>query len=238
MNFQHHCDIWKRFPQLSACAVWARGIHPNEQAQVALDPLLQRARERLRQAGGPEGQFSEIQAWRRGFSELGLKPTQYRCAAESLLRRLRQDGDMPRICPLVNTLNALSAAYAIPIAVFDLSQVHRGMEVRLATGTERFISFSGEDETPEPGEVVFVDDAGHAHARRWCHRQSARSAVRPSTNEVLIVAEALHANAVHDVGELLGQIVDELIRGFDAVTMQAVLSVDAPRFTFASSQPT
>jgi DNA/RNA-binding domain of Phe-tRNA-synthetase-like protein len=232
MNFQHHGDIWKRFPQLSACAVWAGGIHPNDQAQVALEPLHQRARERLNQAGGSEGQLPSIQAWRRAFSELGLKPTQYRNAAESLLRRLRQDGELPRIDPLVNALNALSAAYAIPIAVFDLSQVHGGMEVRLATGTEHFTSFSGEDETPEPGEVVFVDDAGHAHARRWCHRQSARSAVRTSTNEVLIVAEALHVNAEHEIGELLGHIVNELTRGFDAVTTQAVLTADTPRFSF------
>ena len=150
MNFQHHPDIWKRFPQLSACAVWARGIQPNMQAEAALDPLVGQARELLKQAGGSEGQLPAVQAWRRGFSELGLKPTQYRCAAESLLRRLRQDGNLPRVYPLVDTFNALSVAHAIPIAVFDLSRVQGRIEVRLATGTERFISFSGEEETPEP----------------------------------------------------------------------------------------
>ncbi|MDP2096635.1 MAG: phenylalanine--tRNA ligase beta subunit-related protein, partial [Hydrogenophaga sp.] len=198
MNFQHHPEIWNRFPQLNACAVWASGIQPNAQAEAALQPLLEQARERMRQAGGSEGKIPSIQAWRRGFSQLGLKPTQYRCAAESLLRRLRQDGDLPRIFPLVDTLNALSLAHAIPIAVFDLKQVRGSMEVRLATGSERFITFSNEEETPEPGEVVFVDDAGYAHARRWCHRQSACSAVKRSTDEVLIVAEALHTDAGHD----------------------------------------
>lgn len=235
MNFQHHPDIWKRFPQLSACAVWASGIHPNTQAEAALDPLLVQARERLKQAGGSEGQLPALQAWRRGFSELGLKPTQYRCAAESLLRRLRQDGNLPRIYPLVDTLNALSVAHAIPIAVFDLSQVQGNIEVRLATGKERFISFSGEEETPERGEVVFVDDVGYAHARRWCHRQSSRSAVQPSTNEVLIVAEALHANASHDIGKLLVDITNQLIEGFEAMNTQVILSAGAPQFTFGSS---
>ena len=60
------------------------------------------------------------------------------------------------------------------------------------------------------------------------------SAVRSSTTEVLVVAEALHAHAVQDVCELLGQIVDQLIHGFGAVTTQAVLSEDAPRFSFGS----
>ena len=238
MNFLHHPEIWRRFPQLSACAVWARGIQPNMQAAAALDPLLGRARELLKKSGGSEGQLPAVQAWRRGFSELGLKPTQYRCAAESLLRRLRQDGNLPSVYPLVDTFNALSAAYAIPIAVFDLSCVQGSIEVRLATGTERFISFSGEEETPQPGEVVFVDDAGYAHARRWCHRQSSRSAVQPSTNEVLIVAEALHANASYDIGKLLVDITDHLIEGFDAMNTQAILSAAAPQFTFGSSEMT
>lgn len=238
MNFQHHPDIWRRFPQLNACAVWATGIHPNAQAEAALEPLLGQARERIKQAGGSEGQISSIQAWRRGFSQLGLKPTQYRCAAESLLRRLRQDGDLPRIFQLVDTLNALSLAHAIPIAVFDLERLQGNLEVRLATGTERFINLSNEEESPELGEVVFVDDTGHAHARRWCHRQSARSAVAPSTNEVLIVAEALHDSASHDIAKLIAEITNQLAKGFGAMTTRAILSAESPQFTFGSSEET
>lgn len=236
MNFQHHPDIWRRFPQLNACAVWATGIHPNAQAAAALEPLLGQAKERLKQAGGSEGQIPSIQAWRRGFSQLGLKPTQYRCAAESLLRRMRQDGNLPRIFPLVDTLNALSLAHAIPIAVFDLSQVQGNIEVRLATGAESLISFSNEEESPELGEVVFVDDTGHAHARRWCHRQSARSAVTPSTNEVLIVAEALHDSASHDIAKLIAEIANQLAKGFGAMTTRAILSAESPQFTFGSAE--
>lgn len=67
----------------------------------------------------PESEFGQIQAWRRAFSQMGLKPTQYRCAAEALLRRLRKEHSLPRLHPLVDLCNAASAAYAIPVAVFD-----------------------------------------------------------------------------------------------------------------------
>ena len=236
MNFHHHPTIWQRFPQLCAGAIWARDIRQSALAQspASIDALLSQARERLNAAGGSEGQLPSIQAWRRGFSELGLKPTQYRCAAESLLRRLRQDGDLPRIHPLVDTLNALSVGHALPIAVFDLRRVHGDLEVRLAIGSEHFTSFSGEPETPDPGEVVFVDSAGHAHARRWCHRQSAQSAVQADTTEVLIVAEALHVNAQADVQALLAHICHHLALGFNAQTVQAVLSSQAPRLELVS----
>ncbi|WP_264830499.1 phenylalanine--tRNA ligase beta subunit-related protein, partial [Klebsiella michiganensis] len=68
-----------------------------------------------------EGELPEIQAWRRAFSKMGLKPTQYRCASEQLLRRFRQDRALPEIHPLIDLCNAISMAFAIPIAVFDVS---------------------------------------------------------------------------------------------------------------------
>jgi DNA/RNA-binding domain of Phe-tRNA-synthetase-like protein len=138
---------------------------------------VERATARL--AGRPESQFPEIAAWRRAFSQMGLRPTQYRCASEALLRRFRKDGSLPSIHPLVDVCNAVSLAYAIPIAVFDLDQVTGNLTVRHATGTETYATFAGDTETPEAGEVIFADDAGHAHARRWTNRQSGRSAIRP-----------------------------------------------------------
>jgi DNA/RNA-binding domain of Phe-tRNA-synthetase-like protein len=89
--------------------------------------------------------------------------------------------------------------YAIPIAAFDLDQVTGNLTVRHATGTEIYATFAGDTETPEAGEVIFADDAGHAHARRWTNRQSGRSAIRPETQVVLIVSEAIHDTGQHDV---------------------------------------
>jgi DNA/RNA-binding domain of Phe-tRNA-synthetase-like protein len=73
-------------------------------------PVLERATARLPQR--PESEFPEITAWRRAFSQMGLKPTQYRCASEALLRRFRKDGSLPSIHPLVDVCNAVSLAYA------------------------------------------------------------------------------------------------------------------------------
>ena len=97
-------------------------------------------------------------------------------------------------------------AYAIPVTVFDLDRVDGNLEVRYATGTEVYRTFSGETEHPAPGEVIFADAASQAHARRWTNRQSALSAVRPDSTRALIVAEALHDNAVADVAALLDEL--------------------------------
>jgi DNA/RNA-binding domain of Phe-tRNA-synthetase-like protein len=39
-----------------------------------------------------------------------MKPTQYRCASEALLRRFRKEGALPRIHPLRDLCNAVSLA--------------------------------------------------------------------------------------------------------------------------------
>jgi DNA/RNA-binding domain of Phe-tRNA-synthetase-like protein len=229
MRFRHSEAIWRDFPLLSAGAVAIQGKTSDRDVTRQSQRLLARADARLQ--GLSESELPEIQAWRRAFAQMGLKPTQYRCASEALLRRYRKDKALPHIHPLVDLCNAISVAYAIPVAVFDLDRVDGNLEVRYANGAEVYLAFSGATEHPAPGEVVFADAASQTHARRWTNRQSALSAVRPDSVRALIVAEALHDDAVVDVAALL----DELQRVLTVVRAEpervARLSSDQPAIT-------
>lgn len=194
-------EITAAHPSLVIAVVQADRITPTADVSDRLPHLEAVARQRL--DAGQISELPEIQAWRRAFSAMGLKPTQYRCAAESLLRQLDKAGSLPSIHPLVDLCNHVSVSLAVPIAVFDLAEVSGTLTVRRARGAERYLTFSGETEHPEPGEVIFADDAGEAHARRWTNRQSARSAIRDTTSDVLIVAEALHDDARDALSSLL-----------------------------------
>lgn len=228
MYFQHSREIWRDYPELVPGVVFVDGIHRDVNAGPPTATFSARAAERL--ADASEGELPEIQAWRRAFSRMGLKPTQYRCASESLLRRFRKEKTLPQIHPLIDLCNSVSLAFAIPVAAFDVSRITGNLEVRHAVGNERYLSFSGQVETPDPGEVIFADDAGQAHARRWTHRQSGDSAVRDTTTSVLIVAEAMHASASGDIESLIAAIVDELSVIWSVTPKTAMLSQSSPRF--------
>jgi DNA/RNA-binding domain of Phe-tRNA-synthetase-like protein len=230
VHFAHSPALWAQFPKLVPGVLVAGGIHPD--ASVRLEPWYERARERL--SRGPESELAEVGAWRRAFAQMGLKPTQYRSAGEALLRRFRRENDLPRLHPLVDLCNAVSLAYALPVAVFDLAAVDTYLEVRHATGDEEHVGFGGEPERAEPGEVIFADAAGHAHARRWTFRQSRRSTVSPATRRVLIVAEGLHATAGADVAALVDELAGSIASLWDAPTPRAVLTAAAPRIEFPS----
>lgn len=230
MHFEHSGEIWHDFPELVAGVAFAGGITPGVSAGSRAAKFIAAARSRL--AKGPESELPEIQAWRRAFSRMGLKPTQYRCASESLLRRLRKEGSLPQLHPLVEVCNAVSLAFAIPVAVFDVSKITCHIEVRYAAGDEDYLTFSGDTEHPAAHEVIFADRAGRVHARRWTNRQSGLSAVQNSTTAALIVAEALHASAAPDIQELTAVVADELAALWSITPAVAVLSQSSPRFAF------
>jgi DNA/RNA-binding domain of Phe-tRNA-synthetase-like protein len=208
MNFQHDPAIWRDFPELAAGTISIGGIHP----AVDVAPMVARysaiAADRLHNR--TESELPEIRAWRRTFAKMGLKPTQYRCASESLLRRFRKEGSLPQIHPLIDLCNAVSLAYAIPIAVFDRAQITGDLTVRYASGDENYLTFGDETEHPTPGEVIFADTAGNAHARRWTNRQSGLSGVQASTADVLIVSEAMHETASADIAALIANLAEEI----------------------------
>jgi DNA/RNA-binding domain of Phe-tRNA-synthetase-like protein len=152
-------------------------------------------------------ELSSLAAWRRVFRGFGVDPTAYRSAAEALLRRLTKQGAIPSINTLVDLGNLVSIRYALPVAVFDQRAMTGGTTVRFAVGTETFTDLgSGQPETPDAGEVIFVDEAGLVSARRWCWRQSAESASGFDTTEVLVTVEGHHETAADDVSAALADI--------------------------------
>lgn len=212
VGFRYSNDVISTFPATRGGVIHARGLDNT----VSLPTLAQRYRtqqEEARQGIGalPLSEIPSLSAWRTTFSGFGVKPTQYRSAAETLLRRLTKQGDIPSINPLVDMANMVSIRWRLPVAVFDQSPVTGTTSVRFADGQERFTDLGSDVPTsPEPGEVVFVDDAGLVSARRWCWRQSDQSAARSTTVNALITVEGQHSDAGAEVAFATRDLLDLL----------------------------
>lgn len=199
--FAYADEVAERYPTVRAGVVHASGLVNGPSSPALLDEYRAEQRaasDRLKATAIAD--LASIAAWRRAFTRFGAKPTQYRSAAEALLRRLDKHGDIPTVNTLVDIGNLVSIRHAVPVAVFDRAGVTGAITVRFATGSEHFTDLgSTERVTPERGEVVFVDGNDVVCARRWCWRQSAQSATDRTTVEALIVVEGQHDTADHDV---------------------------------------
>ncbi|RMI89885.1 hypothetical protein BIU87_27750 [Streptomyces sp. ZS0098] len=234
MILRHAEEVRAAHPGLAAGALHATGVDGTAEVEARVAEYTSRALARL--ADDPESQFPEVLAWRRAFARTGLRPTQYRCASESLLRRLRKEGSLPRIHPVVDLCNAVSVAYAVPIAVLDVDRITGPLlEVRPARGDEEYTASDGRTEHPAPGEVTYADSAGRAHARRWTNRQSGHSAVRDGTRRVLVVAEAMHEGGADTVARVLETLAKELGARRPVTPVTALLTDAAPEFAFGDA---
>lgn len=231
--FRYGEDLLERFPSIVGAALHARGVVNGPSPPDLASAFEAEQRATLARIGvTPLSELPGLAAWRRAFSAFGVEPTRYRSAAEALLRRLTKQRDIPSLGCLVDIGNLVSIRYGLPVAVFDRRAVTGTTTVRFADGSERFTDLgSVEVVRPEAGEVIFVDDAGLVSARRWCWRQSAESATRPDTTDVLITAESLHAAAREDVAAALEDLVALLARHVPATTIRsALLSAERPAF--------
>src|SRR6266700_2221271 len=203
--FQYHSEILTRYPTVVGGVILAREM-TNDPApkdlQVAFIAEQQTTLQRI--GDTPLSQIKSLAAWRAVFRSFGVDPTQYRSAAEALLRRLTKKGDIPSISSLVDLGNLVSIRYALPVAVFDTHALHGAVTVHFADGSERYTTLGQEEvENPEPGEVVFSDETKLVIARRWCWRQSDQSAAQQETTQAIITVEAHHAEGKQDVDAAL-----------------------------------
>ncbi|HLT20665.1 MAG TPA: phenylalanine--tRNA ligase beta subunit-related protein [Thermomicrobiales bacterium] len=231
MKFGYADEILAVAPRLVAGVIWCKGID-NSGYVHEFDELLSEA-EAVTRERFPDppmiARDQSIAAWRAVYSQLGLTPNRYPCAAESLIRRVVTDGSIPRISPLVDLCNAASLTHAIPVAPFDLRNVVGSVIVRRARGGEVYRAIGSTELQPvEEGEVVYADDTDEVLSRRWNWRQTGKSAIQPDSNDILITTEAVHEKARTAVENVLAMLTIRLADHLDGSCQIEVLTAEDP----------
>jgi DNA/RNA-binding domain of Phe-tRNA-synthetase-like protein len=179
-------------PDYRVLLLAADGLVPGPGDQAS-DALLLAAEAAAREAlgGGSAEQLPHVAAWREAYRAFGAKPQRTRNSLEALLRRAASG--LPRVNRLTDLYNAVSVLHQIPLGGEDLTRYAGAPRLVRATGTELFDTVadgSAVTEHPDPGEVVWCDDAG-VTCRRWNWRQARRTQLRQDTTTALFILDAL-----------------------------------------------
>ena len=168
------------------------GLVPGPTDQES-DAMLQAAEVAARQAlcELPVEQLPHVASWREAYRAFGAKPQRTRNSVEALLRRAASG--LPRVNRLTDLYNAVSVLHQIPLGGEDLTRYIGAPRLIRASGDEPFDTVADGGaviEHPEPGEVVWCDDAG-VTCRRWNWRQARRTQLRNDTTTALFIFDAL-----------------------------------------------
>lgn len=179
-------------PDYRVVLVAVDGIEPGRGVDLA-DDLRARAEASAADALAdvPVTDVPHVAAWRDAYRAFGAKPQRTRNSLESLMRRAATG--LPRVNPLTDVYNAISVLHRVPLGGEDLARYEGAPRLVRATGAEPFdTAVDGQTvvEHPEPGEVVWADEAG-VTCRRWNWRQGRRTQITPATTSVLFILDAL-----------------------------------------------
>jgi DNA/RNA-binding domain of Phe-tRNA-synthetase-like protein len=228
--FQYDPAILARFPTVVGGVIPAQNM-TNGPTPDSLQTMYQAEQQATLQRIGatPLSQIPSLSAWRSAFRGFNVDPTQYRGAAEALLRRLTKKGDIPSINLLVDLGNLVSIRYALPVAVFDTRTLQGSVTVHFSDGSERYTTLGESDvDHPQPGEVVFSDENKLVIARRWCWRQSEQSAASAETRNAIITVEAHHPAGHRDIEAALNDLLALLQEYTGGNFISAVLDAGHP----------
>ena len=179
-------------PDYRAMLLAAGGIAAGPSDQAG-DALLQAAEAAAAEAVAdrPVEQLPHVAAWREAYRAFGAKPQRTRNSLEALLRRAASG--LPRVNRLTDLYNAVSVLHQLPLGGEDLTRYSGAPRLVRATGEEPFDTVAdgvAVTEHPDPGEVVWCDDAG-VTCRRWNWRQARRTQLRDDTTIALFILDAL-----------------------------------------------
>ncbi len=183
-------------PDYRAMLVAVDGLVPGPSDQAS-DALLQAAEAAAGEAlrDRPAEQLPHVAAWREAYRAFGAKPQRTRNSLEALLRRAASG--LPRVNRLTDLYNAVSVLHQIPLGGEDLTRYTGAPRLVRAAGTEPFDTVAdgiAVIEHPDPGEVVWCDDAG-VTCRRWNWRQARRTQLGEDTTAALFILDALDSVA-------------------------------------------
>ena len=189
---QVDAEVFALRPDYRALLLAVDGLEPgpsDEASETLLQAAEAAAREMLRDQ--PVERLPHVAAWREAYRAFGARPQRTRNSLEALLQRA--ESGLHRVNRLGDLYNAVSVLHQVPLGGEDLNRYIGAPQLLRANGTEPFDTVAAGAaviEYPDPGEVVWCDDAG-VTCRRWNWRQGRRTQLGEDTTTALFILDAL-----------------------------------------------
>ncbi len=128
-----------------------------------------------------------IRAFRSFLWRLGIDPTKTRPSSEALARRILRGAEFPFINNIVDSGNASSLYYLVPIGLYDTSKIEGPLHLQLCKDECIFEPIGGKTRKLPPGTPVLIDSGGYV-LHVFPHRDALKTSISEDTVSVLAVS--------------------------------------------------
>ena len=129
----------------------------------------------------------DVAAYRQFYWRLGIDPTKRRPSAEALVRRIISGKPFPRINPIVDRYNLISAENRVSLGAFSVDYLaDKELILRMANQDELFLGIGFPEAKPCTGQELVLAAAEEIIAL-YPYRDSHNSRIRGNDSSVLFV---------------------------------------------------
>ena len=122
----------------------------------------------------------------------------------------------------------------MPVGGEDLKQVSGNIELKFAVGEENFKAIHAkEDEPPQKGEIVYVDDNNDVLCRRFNWREADKSKLTEKTTSAIVYVEGIPPSNDIEIKEAALDFVQYAEKFCGASTKLFLVNKNFPIFTFS-----
>lgn len=140
----------------------------------------------------PIHEIPGVSEWRAVFKKVGTDPSRYRPSQESLLRKIKRDGQPHRIHSAADLNNFFSVQYSIPLGIYDLDVLKPPVQLKIGGPEDQYSGLNGRVMHMDD-KIVSADSAGAfgspiVDSKRTCVTKSTQNALqiiylRPSMSD-------------------------------------------------------
>jgi DNA/RNA-binding domain of Phe-tRNA-synthetase-like protein len=169
-----------------------------------------------------------VKTWDKIYESFGSNPNKFPPSIKSLLKRIGKGGQVPFINSAVALFNYISIKYLIPCGGDDVDKIEGNLKLGFAQGNEDFTPLGSEEkETPEPKEVIYLDDKTlNVMCRRWNWRNGDFSKITSQTKKIVINIDGIAPVSKELIETARNELADLLNKHCQAKSTTALLNKD------------
>lgn len=231
MKFSIAPDIFSKFPDFKVGYLFVENLKQEEKEEIS--KLMNKA---VQAASEISDTDPNITKWKEAFSSIALDVQKNKPAHIALLDRVKKDGKLPDVMPLVNVANSFSIRYAVPIGTHQLDGLVSDVIIRLTKDGDTFQAMNAEKSETVPADELAYTSGKNILTRHMVWRQGELSKIRPSSQSVLIPIDTFDNVSETQLLNIIKELQKTISELFGVKIQTGILSKNSPSATLQSTE--
>ncbi|MBW7944751.1 tyrosine--tRNA ligase [Patescibacteria group bacterium] len=230
MQFSIHPDVFKLFPDFKVGLLVVTGLDQSKADMTTIGQLLS---DSIKHAQAEDWPTDRRKVWEDAFRKINLNVDEIKPSHLALVERVKKNGDIPSILPIVDIANSYSLKHGVPVGTHSLDALSEDIIIRPTTSVDRFVAMNKTEAEGVQEGVLAYTSGQQVLTKNFAWRQGELSKVRPDTRNVIIPIDTFGTVSEGELLTIIKELKTLLQAQVGGTIQTAILSKTTPSFEWS-----